>query len=129
MALGFNVATTLKERENKLVSQLGHIRQPEFLCVLNQLFNVRFTISEPYKTLSDEQKRKVLHKFLIKLVRSCFKKLWVIIIDDAQYSDDDSMLLFSMIAKQNTILFVLSFGCKLNGEYEINPAILEKARV
>jgi len=129
VSLNFNIATTSQERENKLVSQLGQIRQPEFLCVLNQPFNVHFTMSEPYKALSEAQKRKVLRKFLAKLTRSCFRKLWVVIIDNVQYSDDDSMLLFNTIAKHSTIFLILSVGCKLNGEYEINPIVLEKARV
>lgn len=51
------------------------------------------------------------------------------IIDDVQYGDDDSMQLFYTMTKQNTILFVLSLGRKLNGEYEINPDVLKRAQV
>lgn len=51
------------------------------------------------------------------------------IIDNIQYSDNESMKLFHTMIKQNTIFFVLSLGRKLNDEYEIQPAILERAQV
>ncbi|XP_029155514.1 adenylate cyclase type 10-like [Nylanderia fulva] len=127
--LNFDIATTSREREDRLTSQLGPVREPDFLCSLNQLFNVHFTISPRYKELSVEQKRKVLNKFLLKLLRRCFKELWVMIIDDAQYGDNESMLLFRTLTKRNMIFFVLTIGHKLSGEYEVHPAILERARI
>lgn len=53
----------------------------------------------------------------------------MIIIDDTQHSDNDSMKLFRTMIKQNTVFFILSFGRMFNGEYEIYPDILERARV
>lgn len=127
--LGFNVATTSKEREDRLILQLGRVRQPEFLCALNQPFNVHFTMSARYQALAEERKRKVLRKFLLKLMRSCFREMWVVIIDNAEYGDDDSMMLFRTMAKHDTVLFVLGVGRKLNSEYELSPDVLERARV
>ncbi|RLU22084.1 hypothetical protein DMN91_006464 [Ooceraea biroi] len=129
MPLGFNVTSTAKEREDKLVSQLGHVRQPEFLCALNQPFNVHFAMNARYKALSEKQKHNVLQKFLLKLMRDCFRKLWVVIIDDAEYSDNDSMLLFGTMVQLNTVFFVLSVGHKLNAQYEVHPAVLKRAQV
>ncbi|XP_039306665.1 adenylate cyclase type 10 isoform X1 [Solenopsis invicta] len=127
--LGFNITTTPREREEILMSQLGNVDASEFLCALNQLFNVHFMISTPYAELSEKQKRKVLRNFLLKLIKNCFRELCVVIIDDVQYSDNNSMKLFGTIAKQNTIFFILSFGRQLNGEYEIHPRVLEKAQI
>ncbi|EFN85820.1 Adenylate cyclase type 10 [Harpegnathos saltator] len=127
--LGFNVVTTPKERENKLIPRLGRIRQPEFLCALNEPFNVNFAISEQYKALTETLKHKVLQKLLSKLTRGCFERLWVIIIDDAEYSDDDSMLLFRTIAKQDTVLFVLGVGRRIDMQYELHPAVMERAQI
>jgi len=129
MPLGFNTVTTPREREEILMSQLGRVRKPKFLCALNQPFNVHFTMCPHYTALSRKQKRKVLRKFLFKLMRNCFREPWVVIIDDAQYGDDDSMKLFPTMIKQNTVLFVLSLGRKLDGEYEMYPVVLEKAQV
>ncbi|CAL1681643.1 unnamed protein product [Lasius platythorax] len=127
--LNFHVAASSREREDRLISQLGQVREPDFLCSLNQLFNVHFAMSERYKALSVEQKRKVLSKFLLKLLKRCFRELWVVIIDDAQYADNESMLLFRTMTKRNMIFFILSIGHKLSGEYEVHPAILERARI
>ncbi|XP_011690793.1 PREDICTED: adenylate cyclase type 10-like [Wasmannia auropunctata] len=128
--LGFNITTTPSERETILMSQLGHVDKPEFLCILNQPFKVNFMMNPLYTELSANQKSKMLRRFLRKLMRNCFRELWVVIIDDIQHSDDDSMTLFHTMIKQSTVFFILSLGLsKLNSEYEIYPAILERARV
>ncbi|XP_071646995.1 adenylate cyclase type 10 [Temnothorax longispinosus] len=127
--LGFTDATAPRDREEILMSRLEHVYEPEFLCVLNQLFNVHFMMSPRYKALSGKQKRKVLSNFLLKLMRDCFKDLWVVIIDNAQYSDNDSMKLFRTMTRQSTVFFILSIGRELNGEYEIHPTVLERARI
>ncbi|KYN02894.1 Adenylate cyclase type 10 [Cyphomyrmex costatus] len=127
--LGFSVVTTPREREEILKSRLGCVRKPEFLCALNQPFNVHFMINPHYTALSRKRKHNVLCKFLLKLMRNCFRELWVIIIDDAQHSDNDSMKLFRTVIKQTTVFFILSFGRMFNGEYEIHPDILDTARI
>ncbi|KAL0101169.1 hypothetical protein PUN28_018787 [Cardiocondyla obscurior] len=127
--LGFNVTTTSRDCEEILMSRLEHIYEPEYLCALNQLFNVHFVMSPKYTALSGKQKRKMLLRFVLKLMRSCFKELWVVIIDNAQYSDEDSLNLFHTMTKQSTVFFILSFGHKLNGEYEIHPDVLKKSQV
>ncbi|XP_036143704.1 adenylate cyclase type 10 [Monomorium pharaonis] len=127
MPLGFNLITATREREEILMSHLSNVK-PELLCALNQLFNVKFKMSPHYTRLSKKQKRKLLRMFLLQLMKSCFKELWVVIIDNIQYSDDDSMKLFHTMSKQNTIFFVLSLGCRLTGEYEIHP-VLKEARI
>ncbi|KAG7200287.1 hypothetical protein KM043_017753 [Ampulex compressa] len=128
MPLGFTINSTQKEREDELISRLGKIRQPHFLCALNQPFNVHFTMSSKYKALTEVEKHKLLRKFLLKLMRCCFDKLWVIIIDDAEYGDDESLQLFDTMAKGDTVFFVLSIGQKLSAEYRLHPAILNRAQ-
>ncbi|XP_018341276.1 PREDICTED: adenylate cyclase type 10-like, partial [Trachymyrmex septentrionalis] len=127
--LGFSAVSTPTDREEILMSRLSGIDNPEFLCALNQPFNVHFMMDSHYTELSSKQKHNVLLKFLFKLMRICFKELWVIIIDDTQHSDNDSMTLFRTMIKQNTVFFILSFGRMFNGEYEIYPDILERARI
>ncbi|KYN26915.1 Adenylate cyclase type 10, partial [Trachymyrmex cornetzi] len=127
--LGFSVVTTPREREEILMSRLGPIRKPEFLCALNQPFNVHFMMNSQYTALSRKQKHNVLRKFLLKLMKNCFKELWVIIIDDTQHSDNDSMKLFRTMIEQNTVFFILSFGRMFNSDYEIYSDISERARI
>lgn len=126
--LNFHITTSPREREDRLMSELGQIREPEFLCVLNQPFNVHFAMSQHYTDLSVQQKRKMLKKFLLKLLKRCLKELWVMIIDDIQYGDNESMLLFPTMTRRN-IFFVLSIGHRFGGEYEMHPGMLEKAQV
>ncbi|XP_050456444.1 adenylate cyclase type 10-like [Cataglyphis hispanica] len=126
--LNFHITTSPREREERLMSELGQIREPEFLCVLNQPFNVHFAMSQHYTALSMQQKRKMLKKFLLKLLKNCFKELWVMIIDDIQYGDNESMLLFPTLTRRN-IFFVLSIGHKFGEEYEMHPGILKKAQI
>ncbi|KAL6429124.1 hypothetical protein ACFW04_008123 [Cataglyphis niger] len=126
--LNFHITTSPREREDRLMSELGQIRESEFLCVLNQPFNVHFAMSQHYTALSVQQKRKMLKKFLLKLLKSCFKELWVMIIDDIQYGDNESMLLFRTLTRRN-IFFVLSIGHKFGEEYEMHPGILKKAQI
>lgn len=127
--LNFHITTSPREREERLMSELGQIREPEFLCALNQPFNVHFAMSQRYTALSVQEKRKMLKKFLLKLLKSCFRELWVMIIDDIQYGDNESMLLFPTMTRRNMIFFVLSIGHRFGGEYEIHPGILKKAQV
>lgn len=124
--LGFDVATTPRDREEILLSQLKHVEEPECLCVLNQLFNVDFIISPRYTELTKKQKDKMLRNFLLELMQNCFKELCVVIIDNAQYSDNESMKLLRTIIKQDTVFFVFSLGRILNGEY---PIISKRAKV
>jgi len=129
MPLSFNATSTMKEREDKLISQLSHIKETKFLCALNQPFNVNFPINEDYQKLSKKKKQDVLQELLFKLMKDCFKKVWVVIIDDLEYSDSDSMQLFKVITQVHMIFFILGIGHKLSGDYKLHPSILEKAQV
>ncbi|CAL7939791.1 unnamed protein product [Xylocopa violacea] len=129
MPLGFTQTSTRKEREDKLLLRLGNVRHPFFLCVLNQPFNVRFSITHRYNDLNEAEKRKVLRKFLLKLMRGCFEQLWLVIIDDAEYSDQESLQIFDVLTKRDIIFFVLSFGRKLGADYQLYLNFLNRAKV
>ncbi|XP_076237951.1 adenylate cyclase type 10 [Calliopsis andreniformis] len=129
MPLGFTVTSTRKEREDKLLLRLGKVRQSHFLCALNQPFNVRFAISHRYNTLTDLDKQKILRKFLLKLMKGCFTEFWVIIIDDTEYSDYESLRLFDVLTKRDLVYFVLSIGRKLGTEFQLTSGLLTRAKV
>ncbi|XP_043251737.1 adenylate cyclase type 10-like [Colletes gigas] len=129
MPLGFTVTSTRKEREDKLLLHLRKVRQTQLLCVLNQPFNVRFTITHRYNALTDIAKWKVLRKFLLKLMKSCFETLWVVIIDDAECSDQESLELFDVLTKKDLVFFVLSIGRKCNPRTQIYTTLLYRGKV
>nr|XP_033321137.1 LOW QUALITY PROTEIN: adenylate cyclase type 10-like [Megalopta genalis] len=129
LCLSLTISTTRKEREDKLLQRLARVRQTYFLCSLNQLFNVRFPMSERYNSLSKLEKWKILRKFLLKLVKACFTEFWVMIIDDAEYSDQESLQLFDVLTKRDMVYYVLGIGRKLGTEFHIHRNILGKAKI
>ncbi|KOC61337.1 Adenylate cyclase type 10 [Habropoda laboriosa] len=129
MPLGFTPTSSRKEREDKLLLRLGKVKHSHFLCVLNQPFNVHFSNSHRYNSLNDIDKQKILRKFLLKLMKGSFEELWVIIIDDAEYSDQESLKIFDVLTKRDLVFFVLSVGRKLGTEYHIYFNHLKKGKV
>ena len=129
--LGIGTSTsTPKEREDKLISYLGKIRYPHYLCVLNQAFNVNFNMSKRYQFLREHAKHKLLRKLIARLVHCCFRHLSVVMIDDGENTDPESLALLATIIKQDRILFVFTFGQKNVEEFNrLDPTILEKAKV
>ncbi|XP_078052180.1 adenylate cyclase type 10 [Augochlora pura] len=129
LCLSLTISSTRKEREDTILQRLGRVRQTYFLCSLNQLFNVRFPMSKRYNTLSELDKWKVTRKFLLKLVKACFTELCVMIIDDAEYSDHESLRLFDVLTKRDMVYYVLGIGRKLGTEFQIHRNMLSKAKV
>ncbi|XP_053973137.1 adenylate cyclase type 10-like [Hylaeus volcanicus] len=129
MPLGFSVASTPKEREDKLLLRLGTVRQSHLLCALNQPFNVHFAITHRYNILTEMEKWKVLRKFLLKLVKSCFEALWVIMIDDAECSDHESLQLFDVLTKTDTVFYIVCIGRKLNTDTQVYSNLLIRGKV
>ncbi|KAF3423043.1 hypothetical protein E2986_13887 [Frieseomelitta varia] len=129
MPLGFTDTSTRKEREDKLLLRLGKLKHPYFLCIFNQLFNVHFSITQHYNVLTDAEKKKLLRKFLLKLMKSCFQELWVVIIDDAEYCDPESLSIFDVFTKKDLIFFVLSIGRKLSADFPMYFNLLHRGKV
>lgn len=128
-ALDFTAMSTQKEREDKLLLRLGKVKYPYFLCVFNEPFNVQFPITTDYNDLNETQKRKLLRKFLLKLIKGSFRELWVNIIDDAEYSDPNSLEVFDVFTKKDIIFFVISIGRKVGTDFPIFFNILRKTLV
>ncbi|XP_033367042.1 adenylate cyclase type 10-like [Bombus vosnesenskii] len=129
MPLGFTRTSTRKEREDKLLLRLGKMKHTYYLCVFNQPFNVHFSITHRYNALTDMDKQKLLRKFLLKLMKGCFEELWVVIIDDAEYVDRESLEIFDVLTKRDKIFFALTIGRKLNTDFPLYLNFLHRAKV
>ncbi|KAK2576827.1 hypothetical protein KPH14_005461 [Odynerus spinipes] len=129
LPLGFTVTSTSKDREAKLTRLLNNVRYPEYLCALNQPFNVRFPMTTQYRVLIDLEKQKILQHFLRRLTEKCFQQLWVIVIDDMEYADEESLNFIDTLTKTDTIFFVISVGRKVSAEYRIAHTLLERAYI
>lgn len=124
--LGFTVTSTSKDREDALIAHLGPLNNSQFLWVLNPVFNVNFKIGSEYSLLAEHEKQKHLIKFITELVVKCFTELWVVMIDDADNTDEESLALLRTIITLNRIIFVLS--CRDTGR-EMHPGIMKMGRV
>lgn len=74
-------------------------------------------------------KQKLLRKFLLKLMKGCFDELWVVIIDDAEYVDQESLEIFDVLTKRDKIFFALTIGRKLNTDFSLYLNFLHRAKV
>ncbi|XP_043285633.1 adenylate cyclase type 10-like [Venturia canescens] len=128
MGIGSSISSS-KDREDKIIQFLGKIRYPHYLCALNQAFNVNFATSARYQSLGENEKLKLLRKLVAKLTHTCFDRLWVIIVDDAENIDPESFSLLATIVKQDRAFFVLSFGKKMDTESRFDPFIIERAKI
>nr|KAF7425239.1 hypothetical protein H0235_007677 [Vespula pensylvanica] len=129
LPLKFSLTSSSKDREDTLIRLLGNIRYPEYLCVLNEVFNVRFPITRQYTISIESERLKILEQLLINLTEKCFQKLWVIIIDDIEYADEESLNFFDIFIQTDIFLFIISVGRKVGAEYRLANILLKKARV
>ncbi|KAL2712439.1 adenylate cyclase type 10-like, partial [Vespula squamosa] len=127
LPLKFSSKSTSKDREDKLIRLLSNIRYPEYLCVLNEVFNVRFPITKQYIISIESERLKILEQLLINLTEKCFQELWIIIIDDIEYADEESLNFFDIFIQTDMFLFVVSVGRKVSAEYRLANILLKKA--
>ncbi|KAF7398544.1 hypothetical protein HZH66_006441 [Vespula vulgaris] len=129
LPLKFSSTSTSKDREDMLIRLLDNIRYPEYLCVLNEVFNVRFPITKQYTISIESERLKILEQLLMNLTEKCFQKLWIIIIDDIEYADEESLNFFDIFIQTDMFLFIISVGRKVGAEYKLANILLKKARV
>ncbi|XP_057329018.1 adenylate cyclase type 10-like isoform X2 [Microplitis mediator] len=120
--LGFKAEMTKEDREKIIYRNLKSISEKQYFYLLNEIFNVNFEFNSRYSTLSDDDKKQRVDEYISKLVLECFKELWVILIDDAEYIDKESLTLIPTIVDQERIFLV--FG--LNDDEKKLFGILEK---
>lgn len=127
--IGLLDKSTVKERTNKLLYHLGNSKETEYLCVLNEPFNVDFKISSQYRALKRREKHRVLRRLLVRLMYSCFHNIWIILIDDIEYADGESISLLKTLVKLDLVLFVIGVGQKVANAYSLHKEILLRAKV
>ncbi|KAJ8667553.1 hypothetical protein QAD02_009216 [Eretmocerus hayati] len=120
--------SSAKQKQKKLASFFQE-EDLKYLCVFNHIFNVFFKVPPEYEKLKSRARKKLLKKMLAQMTAKCFTELWVVIIDDAELADDESLILFRTIADQKKSFFVMGYGNKLSKNYPIPQDIAETAQV
>ncbi|XP_044006022.1 adenylate cyclase type 10-like [Aphidius gifuensis] len=127
--LDFTTISTSKNREEKLNYYLKDSYNEKFFCALNPVFNVNFNNDPEYTQLSKNIKYKIKKQLIVLLMRKCFKDLWIIIVDNIDNSDKESLILIDAIVQQDHVYFVLSCGKKCIFDNHNHSNIIKKSKL
>uniref|UniRef100_A0A182YM95 Guanylate cyclase domain-containing protein n=1 Tax=Anopheles stephensi TaxID=30069 RepID=A0A182YM95_ANOST len=108
--LGFTETITTVTRQNRMKLYLREHKMEQHLSLLNEVLGTNFIVTEATASLNQTEKdsaRKELFRFLCQ---KTFQNLWVLIIDDAEFIDDESFDLFDAIWEMPQIITVLTVG-------------------
>nr|XP_040234434.2 adenylate cyclase type 10-like [Anopheles coluzzii] len=108
--LGFTETITTATRQNRMKLYLREHRLEQHVSLLNEILGTSFNETPATAALGPAEKdaaRKELFRFLCQ---KTFQNLWVLIIDDAEFMDDESFDLFDVIWEMPQIITVLTVG-------------------
>ncbi|KAJ3648253.1 hypothetical protein Zmor_020070 [Zophobas morio] len=100
------VDSTIKIKQAKILEKLSKIKNPDLLCVLNQVFGVNFPNSQLFMQLSEQEKLKARRTVINWLCLECFPTLWVVAIDNCDYIDEESWHIFDTFFEIRTLFIV-----------------------
>ncbi|KAG5893844.1 hypothetical protein JTB14_002570 [Gonioctena quinquepunctata] len=102
------------QEDEKQLTVINRFRtMPEmtpYLCFLNVIFGTNFPKTPEYKKLDKRGKYKMLRNIFGVLCQQLFRIFWLIAIDDAEYIDDESWLLFDRLLDMNIVFIVATMG-------------------
>ena len=70
-----------------------------------------------------------MENILALLTQRCFRRIWIIVIDNAELADKESMTVLKTVIIQNRILCLMSYGNKLLEPYTIPQELKAIAKV
>ncbi|KAK6624592.1 hypothetical protein RUM44_011451 [Polyplax serrata] len=111
--LGLSETSSVEEREDKIVSKLGEVREVHILSAFNPIFNVNFDLTPQYLILSQQEQTDAQKNLLKHLYIKCFPKgsKWLIVIEDAEFMDDESWTVLEWCANVSfNVLYLLTIG-------------------
>ncbi|XP_014207878.1 adenylate cyclase type 10-like [Copidosoma floridanum] len=121
-------ASAHEERQNQIYSRFPDTDRSH-LCALNRAFNVTFRETDEFLAYEPRKRNDLLKKLLKTLTRRCFEAAWLVMVDDAELADEESLALLPTVVKHSGALFVLAYGNKLSRSYALPEKIVDMARV
>ncbi|CAH1970769.1 unnamed protein product [Acanthoscelides obtectus] len=103
-------ATSVRDREKKILRLLSDKELEDQLCFLNFVFDVKFNISKIYKDMDLATKYETLKNLFKILCMACFHTFYIIAIDDAENIDDESWMLLKLLLDLNLVFVVATMG-------------------
>ncbi|XP_049548290.1 adenylate cyclase type 10-like [Anopheles darlingi] len=110
--LGFTDAITPITRQNRIKQYLRDHQVDQHLSLLNELVGTKFPQTEATRSMSIEETRAMRKELFEALCHKTFPStdMWVLIIDDAEFIDDDSFELLNIVWRMPQIISVLAIG-------------------
>ncbi|XP_018579406.1 adenylate cyclase type 10-like [Anoplophora glabripennis] len=93
--IGMPGKTSRSSRERKIAARLQDKNVDEYLFIFNRVFDVRFKVTMNLET--DEKILELLSQMFALLCTTCFSAFWIMAIDDADYTDDESWMLIQIL--------------------------------
>lgn len=96
--------------QNLIAEKLHDLGIDEYLSVLNPVFNINFEPSDIIQLMNNEQLMEIRQHVFKVLIETVTDEFWAILIDDLEYSDQESFTLFKTFFKSNSVFMFLSVG-------------------
>ncbi|KAG8234160.1 hypothetical protein J437_LFUL014950 [Ladona fulva] len=111
LIIGIDHLANAKEKEEIISSYFGLELKASDLCYLNDIFQIKLTLTDDYKDQSEEERAAKRIKVAKKLLNLCclaVAPVVVIALDDIHHMDPPSALLFASFLDCDNILFVFT---------------------
>ncbi|XP_069840947.1 adenylate cyclase type 10 [Dendropsophus ebraccatus] len=110
------------EREKVLLSKISKNEDMKNLCLVNNIFLVKFPMTEEVSLMDQDVKHKEMEKLMIRLLQQAAEKETVVcIIDDAQYIDAESWGFLSEVTDSVPLFLVMAL-CPFRHEKQMSRA-------
>uniref|UniRef100_A0ABM5GDD3 Adenylate cyclase type 10 n=1 Tax=Pogona vitticeps TaxID=103695 RepID=A0ABM5GDD3_9SAUR len=111
MVLEIDTCKTYYARQYILAGKLREIIKEEYLCLLNNLFHVKFNTSQVVSKMNNDVKNKKTEQIFVKVLENAAKKeILIFVIDEAQFIDSASWDFLDNIMKKIAIFVVMSLS-------------------
>ncbi|XP_053691913.1 adenylate cyclase type 10-like [Sabethes cyaneus] len=108
--LGFTETITSITRENRIKQYLNEYEIHQYLALLNEILDTEFPETEILQMMNRNERGVMRRKLFELLCNKAFQNLWVLIIDDIEFMDDESFELFEILWKMPQVITVLALG-------------------
>ncbi|KYB27283.1 Adenylate cyclase type 10-like Protein [Tribolium castaneum] len=122
-------SSTSHKKQQVIQDKLNKIQVPELMCVLNNVFDVNFKVSDLYMSLKVQARKIALVKMIKQLCYACFTTVWVVAIDNLDFMDAESSSLFDCFFDIKTIFIAATRGRERLLQEVMSQKIVEDPRV
>ncbi|XP_055544370.1 adenylate cyclase type 10-like isoform X2 [Wyeomyia smithii] len=108
--LGFTETITSITRENRIKQYLNEYELDQYLALLNEILDTEFLETDILRMMNRNEHATMRRRLFELLCHKAFQNLWVLIIDDVEFMDDESFELFEILWKMPQVITVLALG-------------------